>query len=115
MIFSFILGMTPLMLACMDSKLDLIECLLEHGADANIRDDKSGRTALFHAIELDLADVIHILLRYKANPKIRNFLGQSSIDVARDLNSNVEFFENTILNSVVINYKVRTFKIETQK
>lgn len=110
--------MTALMLACTESKFELLECLLEHGADPNIRDDKSGRTALFHAIELDLGDVIHILLGYKADPKIRNFLGQSCIDAARDLNSNVEIFENPVnsLNMIInLNSKVKLVGLCSKK
>jgi ankyrin repeat protein len=44
-------GFTPLILACLNQSYDDAKLLLLHGADPNVRDMKSGRTALFHAAE----------------------------------------------------------------
>lgn len=44
-------GFTPLILACQNQSYSDAKLLLEHGADPNIKDMKSGRTALFHAAE----------------------------------------------------------------
>lgn len=44
-------GFTPLILACLAQSYQDAHALLRHGADPNVRDLKSGRTALFHAAE----------------------------------------------------------------
>lgn len=44
-------GFTPLMLCVNKDKSDLVEVLLNYGGDPNMKDQKSGRTALFHAVE----------------------------------------------------------------
>lgn len=46
-------GLTPLMVAILNEKLEDIQALLKYGADPNIQDQKSGRTSLFHAIEMN--------------------------------------------------------------
>ena len=63
--------------------LNLIELLLSEGANINDR-DKSGCTALFHAVEkaLDTStpycfDLMTFLLNKEANPNVRNDLGDS--------------------------------------
>lgn len=43
-------GLTPLML-CAEGQATIAKVLLKNGADPNIRDQKSGRTALFHGLE----------------------------------------------------------------
>lgn len=45
------LGFTPLMICAQNNQKDLAMELLKNGAEPNIRDNKSGRTALFHAVE----------------------------------------------------------------
>lgn len=44
-------GFTPLLLATIEDKLDMVKTFLDFGVDANVRDQKSGRTPLFHALE----------------------------------------------------------------
>ena len=44
-------GFTPLILACLNKSYDDAKLLLQSGADPNVKDMKSGRTALFHAAE----------------------------------------------------------------
>lgn len=44
-------GYTPLILASLIGSYDTAKLLLQHGADPNVKDMKSGRTALFHAAE----------------------------------------------------------------
>lgn len=80
----YVSGLTPLMLAVIEKKPSHVELLLKNGANANIRDTKSGRTALFHAVENDSSDIINLLLRYKADPRLNNFLGMNAIDAAKD-------------------------------
>lgn len=51
---------TPLMLACRLGNLKIIEFLLEHDADPNIR-DRNGSNAFDHAHEDDNVEIINIL------------------------------------------------------
>lgn len=44
-------GLTPLIHTVITNQLPLARCLLESDADPNVPDKKSGRTALFYAIE----------------------------------------------------------------
>ncbi|XP_044260715.1 nuclear factor NF-kappa-B p105 subunit-like [Tribolium madens] len=73
-------GFTPLILACLAQSYQSAELLLLHGADPNIKDMKSGRTALFHAAECHDVDLVELLIRHRADTKIRNFFGTSPHD-----------------------------------
>lgn len=44
-------GLTPLMICSCNKKVNMAKMLLENHVDPNMRDQKSGRTALFHAVE----------------------------------------------------------------
>lgn len=44
-------GLTPLMICASNNNVTMATLLLERGVDPNTRDQKSGRTALFHAVE----------------------------------------------------------------
>lgn len=50
-LFYFLIGFTPLMLCVSKDQFEMAEILLKYGGDPNIKDQKSGRTALFHAVE----------------------------------------------------------------
>ncbi|XP_966599.3 uncharacterized protein LOC655576 [Tribolium castaneum] len=73
-------GFTPLILASLAQSYQSAELLLLHGADPNIKDMKSGRTALFHAAECHDVDLVELLIRHGADTKIRNFFGTSPHD-----------------------------------
>lgn len=112
------------MLASIKGKRLLADVLLKHGADPNLRDEKSGRTALFHAVENDCDYIINLLLKYKADPKLNNFLGVCPIDAARDLQTSVkdllpeDSMENshlTFKDKLASKRKHRQKKIETNK
>ncbi|HVM63144.1 MAG TPA: ankyrin repeat domain-containing protein [Verrucomicrobiae bacterium] len=66
------LGETPLDLAAGTGAKASVELLLEMGANVNDRAASSGRTALFWAVENLRKDVVEVLLRYKADPNIRD-------------------------------------------
>lgn len=104
-------GFTPLMLCCFnDNKHEMATILLEKHIDANMRDQKSGRTALFHAVEANngsgknlkkinfylfiffVADMVRLLLQYNADPKVKNFVGMSAHDAVfeiEDVNNHI--------------------------
>jgi ankyrin repeat protein len=78
-------GFTPLILACLNQSYDDAKLLLLHGADPNVRDMKSGRTALFHAAECHDVDLVELLMQNKADTKLRNFFGTSPHDAMFEL------------------------------
>ena len=56
-------GRTALITAAARGHLDIVQVLLAGGADANIK-DKTGRTALFHALEARYDDVADVLVSH---------------------------------------------------
>ena len=67
-------GITALMKACLyktDQHIDVAARLLNNGASVNIQ-DRVGRTALFHAIEVGDMKMIHLLLSKGADIDIKD-------------------------------------------
>ena len=62
-------GLTALMMATDDGLLEIVELLLQNGADPNIR-GKKGWTALMYACNHGNSKVAKSLLRYSANPQL---------------------------------------------
>jgi len=71
-----------------------VELLLEHGANVNLQCKRSGSTALHRAVTWSGApstsgksdqarEIIEILLRYGADPSIKNKLGKKPADYVR--------------------------------
>lgn len=102
------------MLAAIESKADMVDILLKNGADPNLRDEKSGRTALFHAVEVNSNFVINLLLKYRADPRIRNFFGLTVLDAAKDLDmQDVGLLESNDINpSVTVNIHKRAHNVQ---
>ena len=59
-------GQTALILACYVESPEMVQCLLEHGADPNIRDKEQGRTALHVAADFDHVATVKLLLKHGA-------------------------------------------------
>ena len=59
-------GKTPLMIAAMGNSPELINLLLEHGADINATDTFTGKTALGYAKEFNQKQIIKILQQHGA-------------------------------------------------
>ncbi|KAL3271116.1 hypothetical protein HHI36_021611 [Cryptolaemus montrouzieri] len=79
-------GMTPLMCCAFHAdRIDMAEKLLKKGAQPNLRDLKSGRTAIFHAAENHNTPMVSLLLDYSADTKMRNFFGTSVHDAMFEL------------------------------
>jgi uncharacterized protein len=73
-------GFTPLHMA---SVPEFAELLLRNGADANAR-ALNGDTPLHSiAAETDKTDVMEVLLKFGANPKLINKSGQTALDIAK--------------------------------
>jgi ankyrin repeat protein len=56
------LGRTPLMLAVMQRRVEVVRLLLDHGADPNVADN-TGRTPLQQAKQQDLREIAGMLER----------------------------------------------------
>ncbi|XP_044763588.1 uncharacterized protein LOC123320356 [Coccinella septempunctata] len=79
-------GLTPLMMCAFHvDRIDMAEQLLKKDALLNLKDLKSGRTAIFHAAESHNAPMVLLLLDYGADTKIRNFFGTSVHDAMFEL------------------------------
>ena len=59
-------GQTALILACYVTSPAMVQCLLELGADPNIRDTEQGRTALHVAADFDHIATVKLLLNHGA-------------------------------------------------
>lgn len=80
-------GYSPLHLAAMHGKKKQVEELIALEANVDCCDSKSGRTALYHAIENNYVDIVNILNNHNADPHIRNYSGTSIIDALADAES----------------------------
>ncbi|XP_045467066.1 uncharacterized protein LOC123675663 [Harmonia axyridis] len=79
-------GLTPLMMCAFhNDRIDMAEQFLKKNAQMNLKDLKSGRTAIFHAAESHNASMVSLLLDYGADTKIRNFFGTSVHDAMFEL------------------------------
>lgn len=56
-------GLTPLMIAAINGDAELVSFLLKHGADFTVRDD-AGRTAVTHAMNLEVVKPIRVMLEF---------------------------------------------------
>lgn len=78
----------PLKIATLNSKLDVLEELLNHDVDINQKDNQ-GNTALHYAVFTKNYEKMKLLVQKGANPKIKNEEGITPLDLAkRMLNPN---------------------------
>lgn len=64
------------------NRQDLVNILLQAGADVDLVDGKSGRSALFYAVESNSEKIASILLDAKANVQLMNYAGIQPIGAA---------------------------------
>jgi len=74
-------GATPLDAVAEYGYSEIVEFLLEHGADPNIR-DKYGSTPLLYAAMFGNSKVVEVLLEHGADPNIRNKNGFTPLHYA---------------------------------
>ncbi|XP_012944076.1 nascent polypeptide-associated complex subunit alpha, muscle-specific form, partial [Aplysia californica] len=79
-------GVTPLHTAVDNADLSQVQLLLAHGAEIDMTDGKSGRTALFRAAESNQKLMVELLLRKGANPDIHNYAGVTCAMAAQGRN-----------------------------
>ena len=80
-------GRTALQLAAMYNETDVIRELLQRGADVNKRDRNHGQTALHWRAMKNNTDAIRLLLENGASTTIKDAVGRTPIDWAREYNS----------------------------
>jgi len=68
---------------------EVVELLLEHGANPNVR-DYDGYTPLHYAVEGCHVDVARVLLDHGADPTIRNNNGMTPLDYGRNCEEIIE-------------------------
>lgn len=78
---------TPLHLAIQQNRKEIVELLLENGADPNIR-NYDGENTVYCAIRWSEVDVCKALLDKGANPNIYNKIALSPLHVCVDLEKN---------------------------
>ena len=72
--------------------LEILEILLEAGADPNIQ-SVDGTTVLHEASYKGLTEFVKLLLKYDADPCVRNIWGKSSFEFAENFPEIIELFE----------------------
>ncbi|XP_063168598.1 B-cell lymphoma 3 protein [Candoia aspera] len=75
-------GFTPLHLAVGASSRDIVLALLDHGADVDAVDIKSGRSPLLHAVENNNLDRVELLLQHGANINAQSYGGNTALHAA---------------------------------
>ncbi|KAI8771735.1 alpha-latrotoxin-Lhe1a isoform X1 [Biomphalaria glabrata] len=66
---------------------NVVEVLLEYGANCNCLDDNSGSSALHEAVRFIRPEVVQLLLLFQANPDLQNLKKETPRTIASDLPS----------------------------
>lgn len=76
-------GLTCVHIAAMNRKFCILKYMFANGADINVSDAKSGRTALHNAVETNDVQLVNFLLSYsKINVDCKTFSGETPLVVA---------------------------------
>uniref|UniRef100_A0A803TAZ8 BCL3 transcription coactivator n=1 Tax=Anolis carolinensis TaxID=28377 RepID=A0A803TAZ8_ANOCA len=75
-------GLTPLHVAVGTSDHNMVLALLEHGADVDAVDIKSGRSPLLHAVENNNLEMVELLLKHSANVNAQSYGGNTALHAA---------------------------------
>jgi len=78
-------GYSPLHLCALNGRVEEMKYLIMKGAEVNLKDAKSGRTPLFHAVEANNCDLVQLLLACDANPNEANFCGHTPLIAAGEI------------------------------
>jgi len=93
---------TVLQLAAMDNKLELLQALLEAGADPNAKNSETGRTALHGAVEGGHLGVVKALIAAGANINQSGNDGQTPLQLAA-IHGKVEVLQALLQGKVNLN------------
>lgn len=91
--------MAPLHYCALNGYIDGINALIKGGAEVNLKDNRSGRTPFFHALENNHVSVAQKLLEYGAIADLPNFSGQSVLTLVDETKS---FLFRTTHKQIVI-------------
>ncbi|XP_072776860.1 B-cell lymphoma 3 protein isoform X2 [Taeniopygia guttata] len=75
-------GLTPLHVAVAAGSRESVLLLLEHGADVDAGDIKSGRSPLLHAVESDSLEMAELLLQHGASVNAQSYAGCTALHAA---------------------------------
>ncbi|XP_067304748.1 B-cell lymphoma 3 protein homolog [Pseudorasbora parva] len=75
-------GLTPLHLAVQKGDKTLTKLLLESGAEINAGDNKSGRSALIHAVENNSTDMVILLIENGCDVNAQSYSGNTALHIA---------------------------------
>ncbi|KAJ9595486.1 hypothetical protein L9F63_013308, partial [Diploptera punctata] len=78
-------GYAPMHLCALRGKVKECRLLLNKGADVNLKDARSGRTPLFHAVEANSGELVQLLLEADANTNEPNFAGHTPLTAASEI------------------------------
>jgi len=92
-------GLTALMYACSNGWLKLVEFLVDHGADIELKDHQSGETALFFAVRINHVNIVKYLLSKGADKNATDKKCQTVHRIAENKNM------VDILNLLSMDYK----------
>ncbi|XP_031772678.1 uncharacterized protein PF11_0213-like [Apis florea] len=81
------LGMAPLHYCSLNGYIDGVNALIKSGAEVNLKDNRSGRTPFFHALENNHVSVAQKLLECGAIADLPNFSGQSVLTLLDETKS----------------------------
>ncbi|XP_025198184.1 ankyrin repeat, SAM and basic leucine zipper domain-containing protein 1-like [Melanaphis sacchari] len=79
-------GLTALMYACSNGWLKLVEFLVNHGADMELRNYQFGETALFFAVRYNHVHIVKYLLSKGADKDVTNKKRQTVYEIAKNKN-----------------------------
>ncbi|XP_043084284.1 cyclin-dependent kinase 4 inhibitor B isoform X2 [Puntigrus tetrazona] len=75
-------GRTPIQVVMMGNT-PLAHLLLEHGADPNVPDPRTGSTPLHDAARTGFTDTVRLFVRFNADPNATDHFNLRPVDVAR--------------------------------
>ena len=76
--------MTALLISSFLGNKEIVKCLLDNGADVNIKETTNGHTPLLQAATQGHTDIVKLLLEHGADAHPVNARGKSALDYARD-------------------------------
>ncbi|KAL0106430.1 hypothetical protein PUN28_016268 [Cardiocondyla obscurior] len=77
-------GFAALHYCSIHGNLQGVKALISAGATVNLRDMKSGRTPLFHAIDNNRSTIMRVLINAGAVTTIPNYAGQTALSIIAD-------------------------------
>ena len=100
-----VLGLTPLMVASSCGHVDIVDALIQTGANVNKQESLLGWTPLFFAIKGQSSLIVETLLMYGASPNVMTFTNETPLDLALNV---CKTFEIDAISELLIKYGGQT-------